>query len=159
MQERDGNTMAKDWMKDFITEKKAQRDTELRKAELERLAAPMAPQLYRRLCSQLESDVSEYNGSGHSLLECALFPSGSFEVKHPRYPAFWLQLSLEGATITYMVRQKLSDSATEVADEGTIPIGTNGQDDYFYRVNGENILDASEVSERLLRPLLECVNR
>ena len=147
--------MAKDWMRQFV-------DSVLQKQagrpQSTQVTAAQAERMFERLCGQIEEDVSSYRS------EFPAFPlqyeakPGSLMIRHEGYPYFVLTATLtdEQAVRIVTVKKKFPDS--DNGQSKTFVFLVAGKDGgEYYRVNGNDRLltDEAEVSECLLRPLLE----
>ena len=59
--------------------------------------------------------------------------------------------------IQYVETRKASSSNAPKKREGTIPIIGKAQDDFYYRIDGQEYASEAEASEHLLKPLLEFI--
>ena len=152
--------MAKRWIQDLVSRRQLTQAELQRKAELEAVAKIRTPDLFRSLRDCMERDVAEYLSTpGSRQIRFQPRDDRTFEVEYPLYPHFWLRLSIETGMMEYIITTRSSSSAKDVRKEGTILATATGQDELYYRLEGVDIPNEAEVSERLLRPLLEFVER
>jgi hypothetical protein len=79
--------------------------------------------------------------------------NGSFWIKRDAYPTFYLGIQMLRGRIKYDATQKKSFSARESRIDGTIIIICTGQDEFYYRLDGEDVASEAQLAERLLTRL------
>jgi hypothetical protein len=152
--------MDRNWMDEFIRSAVAQQIKRHEQANLAALGAAQIPKMFKRLCTQIQADVSTYQTKipGASLQFEAR--SDSFMVRHEKFPFFDMTVFAENQRMRIVtVKKKYSDSA-DGQTETSLFVTATGEGQAYYRIEGNDRVFANEpeISEALLRPLLEFVN-
>ena len=152
--------MGKDWMTKFLNQRDVNRKTAERKAELDSLALAQIPETLKRLTRQMKSDLEQYNkASSGQHVEIKERPQdNSLEASCQNFPHFWLRLEPQKAGIGIALNVKKSSSDSTPRSEKTILVIAKAMDELYYRLDGTDYADESEVSEQILRPLLEVLS-
>ena len=148
--------MGKDWVNELLKRRTQRLQDAQQQAQLTTMAHNYAPDMFRRLCSQIQQDVQRYAQGAGIAVFCNL-RDNTCEVKYERFPTFWLQISFGTSGFSVIQTIKKSSSAQEIRKEFTILIIGKSQDEFYYRIDGEDKTSESEVSEYLLAPLFESI--
>lgn len=147
--------MGKDWVKQHLDRCESKRQLADRKFHLEQAAASQLPQMFRKLCAQIEQDLNEFRqATGTPIIVQQTGPG--FVVEHQQFPTFALQLTVTAAGITSLsTTRKNTHTRPGPRIEDLIVIKATAPDEMYYSFKGTEYTDASDVSEALLLPLLE----
>jgi hypothetical protein len=153
--------MGERWVSNLKVAYDKKRALEAAQRERNSFAAQQAAQMWKALRARVEMDVREYNRLFTLEPNCQVEVNigndlSVFSVERASYPLMKLIVSIKQSTLfTYTLEQQDSARAKPVIGEGTITIvAGQEQGEVYYEVDGQRILDVSEVSESLLTPAL-----
>lgn len=145
--------MDEDWMDDFLNERDARRGDSQHQAQLHNLALERTADMFRRLHDRIKGDIDKYTArTGHRV---TFSSKGTYcEVQTHEFPSIFLRLDLIHGGIQVRTSIRESSGAQNEPAESIIEIIAKGQDQIYFRLAGENLARESQVSARLLKPLL-----
>jgi hypothetical protein len=114
--------------------------------------------MWRKLCDQVKSDVEKYSRATNTPIAIDLSHPEVLDINYEQYPHFRLRIGSRPPAITvWQDTKKNTDSTKKPPKESEILVVAKSQDELLYRVNGEDKIDEADVSEFLLKPLLEFI--
>lgn len=155
--------MSDDWAKNYIgvhKQKQQERENNQRRADL---AAAGAPDMFQRIKERVQRDLQTFHGDGvlQNLQMENWVMTGKFGVlsQAPYVEGLFAHLEVELSIVlikyTYFFRSKEKKIEQK---PGALRIDADLHGEIRVRRNGETFTDESEVSEFLLRPLLDFVD-
>ena len=108
--------MGKDWVSDLLKRRTQKLRDHERQMQLSALAQSQAPDMFRRLCAQVQQDVSLYTQGTGNVLRC-VFGNETCEVKYEKFPTFWMQISLANSGFPVIRTSKKSSSAEQSRED------------------------------------------
>ena len=157
--------MAKDWLTTYFAARN--KGEEFRRIDFRttELAASAAPAFFKRLAAQVQQDVAEYGrATGRQILnyQWAAFSgsAGAFVVaRRNAYPYVHLEVTLRDMFVVFdrTIRMDAGDNKGE--DSGMIRITSDLQGQASAAIDGGPNCDASDISEFLLRPVLDALEK
>jgi len=148
--------MGKDWMSELLKRRELKLQEGAHQAQLGVLAQTQGPDMFRRLCQQIQADLGQYSQATGDVVLCN-FSGSTCEAKHDSFPTFWLQIRFEHSQIQVIQTTRKSSSAEPGRKEFTILVIGKAQDELYYRIDGVDYASEFDVSERLLAPLVESI--
>jgi hypothetical protein len=118
-------------------------------AEFRQDAIAYTPEMFRRLCEALRRHSSEHVAAGLAAKD----EGGSFQVRRSAYPTLFLQIQAQRGFISYVAVQRKAASGRDSRNEGAIVIVCAGQDQFYYRLDGDDIASEAQLAEHLLARL------
>jgi hypothetical protein len=151
--------MDANWIDDLVRTVQAKGVRRGQSTQLIVAAESQAPEMFKRLCNQISADISQYQSKmADASLQCDVGPERLI-IRHQTYPFLDFSMSLTGHSIRIVaVKKRYPDSSNGQTETPVFVVAGDGGEVY-YRINGNDQLFANEaeVSERLLRPLLEFI--
>lgn len=118
-------------------------------AEFRQDAIDRTPEMFRRLCVALRQYAVAHPAEGLRPKD----EGASFQIIRQTFPTFFLNIQMLRGGIKYDATQRKSSSAHDDREEGTIVIICTGQDEFYYRLHGEDMASEAQLAERLLSRL------
>jgi hypothetical protein len=145
-----------EWMDRFLGKQEHRRGQREADTMLLAVAISATPEMTTDLIKQLEEDLKQYTLATGNQIRFERTPTGAVIVRDGTFPAFSLHIDRDqrGQPVVHCKR-----IITQSSNSGSVPVSfdiqiiAKGQDDFWYRFQGED--QAREaMSESLLTPLL-----
>jgi hypothetical protein len=151
--------MPKNWLEGFLRQQAKQRDDDERQRELDKLGEKATTSMFRKLKDQIENDVKRFNEARpERTIVLTVANDLRFRLSRPTFPVIGLEVWTETlGSIDYMSRVHAASSLKASENAGHILTIAKSNDEIYYRMDGEDLTDESEVSEKLLTPLLSAL--
>lgn len=147
--------MAKDWVEQLLKHKSQRYDDRERQAKLETIAVEGTPEMFRRLALRVRQDCERFAAAMGKRIGLNT-QAREMEVQSHDFPSFWLKIEATNYGINaYRSIQTSSSHLPGEPLELKILIIARAVDQLFYRLDGQDYADESEVSEILLKPYFE----
>jgi hypothetical protein len=147
-----------DWVMQWIARQAAAADRKRRQATLAERADMIGPLAFKEISERFRSDVERYTSATRdSELEFKAVLGNGFTVAHHPFPAIALRFEIvAGSEMIFEIVSKKSASCKEKTQSGRVTlIAGSAQNDYHFIVEGDEVRDASDISERLLTRVFE----
>jgi hypothetical protein len=147
--------MGKDWIADLLKQRELRQQEGARQVQLETAALDQIPAMFKRLSAQVQRDVQRYSEGTGNRVRCQITPN-KCEVNADLFPFFWLCIEpgKSGIKVSQTSKKSSSSQPNELL-ESEVLIISKRQDENYYRIEGYDHASEADVSEHLLRPLLE----
>jgi hypothetical protein len=112
-------------------------------------AIDRTPDMFNRLCGALQQYASSHAAAALS----AKAEESSFRISRSAFPAFFLQIQIQRGAIGYTATRRKNASARDDRVSGTIVIFCAGQDQFYYRLDGDDIASEVQLAQHLITGL------
>jgi hypothetical protein len=118
-------------------------------AEFRLDAIARTPDMFDRLCGALRLYASSHATAALN----AKAEESSFRISRSVFPTLFLQIQIQRGAIGYVATRKRNTSAGEDRVSGTIVVFCAGQDQFYYRLDGDDIASEVQLAQHLLTGL------
>lgn len=158
--------MSDDWTKKYLDAYKGRQQEKRETQERTRLARAVAPDMFQRIKNRVQRDLQTFHDAGtlHSLqfndMEAQVFAVNDLSprpLQNP--PTVIVELDMIVVKYAYHFPHKTGEKSVR-REEGALRIcaDLNGVTQVYRNGSGEAFTDESDISEFLLRPLLDYVD-
>jgi hypothetical protein len=144
-----------DWIDKLLSNRNTKKEDQQREGDLARVAVSYAPEMFRKLCARIQSDVFRFATATNQKIITKMADVSTLDVLSSDYPVFTMRLTFEQTRVSVERTIRQNPSSDDTSDSAVIYFVAKSHDQVYYRVGGEDIASESVISERLLRPLLE----